>query len=561
MKKRIVASVLAVVMAASLVACGGKGGNDKPSGTNSGKEETKNDESKGDDGQENGGSSQYQTTYGSKKFDNVTITVELFDRSNAPEGSTITDNRWTKYAQDAMKEIGINLEFVAVPRGDEVTKMNTMMATGTAPTVLGTYTWAYARDFYNQGGTWDLSEFISGDDQAQNLKAYLGEECLGLGTNPDGSMYGVVAKRSTTAMNNIFIRQDWLDKLGLDVPTTPEELHDAIYKFVYENPDGEKNITGAIFNGLESNSTAKYNNVVWWAFSENCEDEKQRAVQEGFEFYADPGYREYLRYINQFYNEGLMSSEFYASTDEILQSKFVNNQLGFLERNVGFNVDILRGRLLQALKENNPEAEMVAIPGLKNANGKIYSPAYSNGGMSVFCPKTSSAEEVEAAITYLDWMAKEGGFTFYHGIEGEHFEYNDAGVPIAKDPDYNKTDKDWIRTDLFLIGNQGYFQTVDEFNQAIAADNPGWEEYTIADYENALAGEVVNSAAYIAAGEIETSTSNDFSLLKSQYMVQCITCAPDAFDGIYDEWLAQAETLGVKDILEERSATYDSVKQ
>ena len=29
----------------------------------------------------------------------------------------------------------------------------------------------------------------------------------------------------------------------------------------------------------------------------------------------------------------------------------------------------------------------------------------------------------------------------------------------------------------------------------------------------------------------------------------------------FDEWLAQAETLGVKDILEERSATYDSVKQ
>lgn len=33
---------------------------------------------------ENGGESKYQTTYGSKQFDDVTITVELFDRSNAP---------------------------------------------------------------------------------------------------------------------------------------------------------------------------------------------------------------------------------------------------------------------------------------------------------------------------------------------------------------------------------------------------------------------------------------------------------------------------------------------
>ncbi len=34
----------------------------------------------------------YQTTYGSKMFDDVTISVELFfDRSNAPEGSTIPE--------------------------------------------------------------------------------------------------------------------------------------------------------------------------------------------------------------------------------------------------------------------------------------------------------------------------------------------------------------------------------------------------------------------------------------------------------------------------------------
>ena len=31
-----------------------------------------------------GGESKYQTTYGSKQFDGVTISVELFDRSNAP---------------------------------------------------------------------------------------------------------------------------------------------------------------------------------------------------------------------------------------------------------------------------------------------------------------------------------------------------------------------------------------------------------------------------------------------------------------------------------------------
>ena len=64
-----------------------------------------------------------------------------------PEGSTILENRWTKYAQDAMAEVGINLEFVAVPRGDEVSKMQTMVGSGTAPTITLTYTYTYARDY------------------------------------------------------------------------------------------------------------------------------------------------------------------------------------------------------------------------------------------------------------------------------------------------------------------------------------------------------------------------------------------------------------------------------
>ena len=62
----------------------------------------------------------YQTTYGDKQFDNVTIQVELWDRENAPAGSTITENRWTKYVQEEMGKVGINVEFVPVPRGEDL---------------------------------------------------------------------------------------------------------------------------------------------------------------------------------------------------------------------------------------------------------------------------------------------------------------------------------------------------------------------------------------------------------------------------------------------------------
>ena len=36
----------------------------------------------------------------------------------------------------------------------------------------------------------------------------------------------------------IVIRKDWLDNLGLEVPTTPEELLAVAEAFTYDDPDG-----------------------------------------------------------------------------------------------------------------------------------------------------------------------------------------------------------------------------------------------------------------------------------------------------------------------------------
>ena len=554
MKRRLVAGLMAAMMVMSFAACGGKGG-DTPANTG---------ESKGDTQAESDseGGSKYQTTYGSKQFDDVTIQVELFDRSNAPEGSTITDNRWTKYCQDAMKEVGINLEFVAVPRSDEVTKMQTMMSSGTAPTLTLTYNYTYARDYYKDGGIWDLSEFVDGEDQAQNLKKYIGDNCLSLGRNSDGNLFGIVARRATTAMSDIFIRQDWLDKLGLETPSTVDEYYTAIEKMVKENPEGNSGVIGIVPSGVDSNTTAGYRNVIAMAFMKNVADEEKMAVGEGFEFYADEGYREYMRFLNKCYNNGLMNQEFYAQTTEQMQSYFVNGQLGTFESNVGYNVDILRGSLLQTLKEKNPDAEFIAMPMLKNENnGERYSAVYGEGGLIAFVPKTFSEEQVEAAVTYLDWLStEEGGFAIYHGVEGEHFEYNEDGVPIAKDADYNQKDKDWIRTDLFLVGNQGYFESVDAFNANIAADNPGYEDYTLQDYELSVGDVAVQSAQYMYAPDSQADTQTDLALLRSEYQTKVITCAEADFDATYDAWLQAAKNAGIEQVLEDRQAVYDEVK-
>lgn len=494
--------------------------------------------------------SKYQTTYGSKKFNNVKITVELFDRSNAPEGSTITKNKWVDYINQEMNKVGITVEFIPVPRWDEVTKMQAMMASGTAPDITLTYTYAHAESYFNQGGTWDLSEFVDGPDQALNMKKYLGENALNIGRNPKGELYGIVAKRAVTAKSNLFIRKDWLDKLNRPIPKTTDELYTVIKEMVKNNPDGRQDVIGAI---------------VWntWnmklAFSKVADDPIKWAVVSGddaFGDYYDPGNREYYRFLNKLYNEGLMHQEYYTMSEDNFKSQITTGTAAFFEYAVNGNVDVLRGSLLKTLQENVPGADIISIPPLKNVNdGKQYSAGYALGGLINFCPKTAKAETVEACMTYLDWLCtKAGGFALYHGFEGEHFNFDENGVPVVIDAEYNSKDKDWLRTDVFLTGNQGYFETVDDFIACTAKEAPGYEQHVIDNYNNALTGIVVNDSTYTSPSTPDWIT--DIGLVKDEYTVQCVTCSPAEFDATYDKYMAELEKVGIKTIIEERLNYY-----
>ncbi|WP_312431459.1 extracellular solute-binding protein [Lacrimispora sp.] len=500
----------------------------------------------------------YQTTYGSKQFDNVTITVELFDRSNAPAGSTITDNRWTRYVNEQMNKVGITVEFLPVPRTDEVPKMQTLMATGEAPDITITYNYTYADEYYGKGGTWDLSEFVDGADQAQNLKKYLGDVVLEMGRRKDGALQGIVARRATTANTNMIIRNDLLDEVGAGIPTTPEELYQVLLKIKEAHPTGTP--YAYFFSLHDGANSACFRNNMAMAFSQVANDPKKIDIGYNYDYYYDPGQKEYFRYINKLYNAGLLDSEFYTTTTDTLHADIVNGEVAFYEINVNYNVDVLRGTLLKTLKENIPTADMVSLPTLKNVfDGKQYTADYSPGGLICIVPKTATEEQVEACITYLDWLAtQEGGYAIYHGFEGEHYNLVD-GVPVVKDPAYNANDKDWIRTDLFLVGNQGYFATEEDFISCTGKENPDYEQYVLDNYHNAIVGNRQATTPY--SSPIEADLRTDLSVIAKEWVATIATCIPEEFDANWEKWMKLAKDAGIDQVIEQRTAYFDEIYQ
>lgn len=68
------------------------------------------------------------------------LRVAVFDRGNAPDGMTATDNIWTKWISDEFgKTNNINIEFYPIPRSQEVEQINMLMASKDAPDIVLTY--------------------------------------------------------------------------------------------------------------------------------------------------------------------------------------------------------------------------------------------------------------------------------------------------------------------------------------------------------------------------------------------------------------------------------------
>ncbi|MBQ9010821.1 MAG: extracellular solute-binding protein [Clostridia bacterium] len=164
----------------------------------------------------------------------ITLKVSVFDRGNT--GGTAPDNNyWTQWIQENFGDPrNIKIEWVVIPRSEEEPKLATlMMDEASCPDICFTYNESIVTDYVNQGGVTELSKYV--DEYGPNLKKFLGDEVLEFGKF-GGGQYAIPARRVVVAWMGMFIREDWVEKLGRKMPTTKEEFLDTLRAFRDENP-------------------------------------------------------------------------------------------------------------------------------------------------------------------------------------------------------------------------------------------------------------------------------------------------------------------------------------
>ncbi len=238
----------------------------------------------------------------------------------------------------------------------------------------------------------------------------------------DGSyyMFPFIREEKLLRLSSAFqIRQDWLDKLGLKVPTTIDEWYTVLKAFKEKDPNGNGKQDEIPFVSIGAGATFGTTTPTIRAF------EFAYGIIHGF--YLNSGkvdygpiqaaYKDYLITMNKWYKEGLIDNEYLATDLKSFTTKVSTHQAGAYHGMVSGYM----GMFTDLVRPNYPNFKMTGVPFPKGPAGKSYGTLDFNspgGGMAI---TTTNKHQVEAA-RWLDYLySPEGKMLSNFGIENESY--------------------------------------------------------------------------------------------------------------------------------------------
>ncbi|NLI59869.1 MAG: extracellular solute-binding protein [Clostridiales bacterium] len=483
------------------------------------------------------------------KGEPIELRVETFDRGT-PGQTPVDNNFWTDWVQ---KEFGdpnnIKVTFVPCPRSQEVDTLNVWMATGDAPDICLTYDVPTVYKYYNEGGLADLTDALN--EHGGRLKEYLGDELLTYGQY-DGKQFAIPAKRVIQARAGTFIRKDWLEKLDLPVPETTEEYYQTLKAFKEENP-------GDVDRVVPYGMTHDVDYVAYGFFEAFLEDVSDKDYYVKYRLFL-PGWKEGARYLNQLYNEGLISPEFPLDKDgKMLDEDIVRGYVGSYGGNYDLALRNVPGHNVN-LKQNFPDAEFVACDPFTNKyTGKHQKELYDPAGIRIIVPKTSQ-EKVDAVIKYLDWMTDPDVMFFLQfGEENLHHTMED-GLPRLNQVEGEKMMPSLQNIDYTLIVNGIDLADKDKTIRANAFSYPENEHLFEEAYNLGMRDGYVNPGAGLIPTDAESKHAKVLDDKELEIYAKSITAKPEDFDQVWDSLIEEYLTAGGQDVMDQRAELWDQLR-
>ena len=345
----------------------------------------------------------------------VTVRATIYDRGTiSQEVGTMSDNPFVDLVNESLP---FNVQYVVYPRWEQEELLNAAFAAGDGPDYILSYGANYNKGKYAEGLTLALDDYLA--DYAPTVSEFIAQYPLARATvtMPDGKMHFFPIGQRIGPNWTLFVRTDWLDNLGLSIPSTAEELFEVAYAFTYSDPNG----TGA-------NDTLGIN--LSWIGSLMVDIMFGRSEMdfyiEGDEYVLNWDRLEAsTAFKKQLYDAGLVDRDFLTDNNgNKAKQDFLTGRLGLYFANNG----VRDGNLHLAFLENFPDGSFVPIAFPSTEFGSfnpIHDAPYD--GRSFINAQTRVPE---ATVQYADFMQQIDTYMYLtYGAEGQTFEFDNLGIP------------------------------------------------------------------------------------------------------------------------------------
>lgn len=276
-------------------------------------------------------------------------------------------------------------------------------------------------------------------------------------TAPDGNIYTFVYTDSGVHKDSeykMFVKQSWLEKLGMEMPTTPEEFKDLLIAIketdLNENGENDEIPLMGYYNGRKSDPICFLMNPF-----ELYTDNYYTITDDGeIAFHANTdGWREGLKYIADLYANGLIAEETYVQDktqfQAILNKPSDDAVIGVMP--IWYQGDVIDANVL-----NWVDYEPIAP--LKGDDGTQQSAARFGGNFNMVGAISTKCENPEIAFKFLDWfIGEEGTYVGHYGVEGKDWEWVDSKSFFGGDKSISR-----LVPDIEALWNSGSFPRADK---------------------------------------------------------------------------------------------------
>lgn len=305
----------------------------------------------------------------------ITMTIGIpVDLSKAfPEGDSYENNVWSRAYEE---ELGVKLElaFTAANTDD---KINTLIATGDIPDLLCVNS-AQLKMLSNSGlirdDLYDVYMANAGEGMRTIIEGVGGDAAIPSATY-DGKMMAIPILNTSPGeeVPVLWLRTDWMQKLGLEDPQNWDDLYKIIDAFVHQDPDGNgvddtigltfsKDLWNSNFqmDGL-FNVFGSYPKKNFWVDDPN---EEGKVI---FGAFADET-KAALEVVSKMYADGLIDAEFAVNDNSAAVQQVASGKCGVV---IGAVWDT--NSVLYTSNDEDPNADWHALPmvGLDGPTTKV----------------------------------------------------------------------------------------------------------------------------------------------------------------------------------------------